>query len=58
LINDSNIEIGISEIGINYFQIESVYIRKGINIKGILLEHSIIHSNSNILKQFEDSGEI
>jgi hypothetical protein len=51
-------EIGISDTRSIYSQIESVYIWRGINIKGKLLEHFIIDNNWDILNQWEKPDPI
>jgi hypothetical protein len=58
LKNDSYMEIWISDTRINNFQFESGYSRKGINIKGRLIEHYILYNDFNILEQWEKSGSI
>jgi hypothetical protein len=52
-------ETGINDTQIiNNFQFESGYSRKGINIKGRLIEHYILYKDFNILEQLEKSGFI
>jgi hypothetical protein len=58
LKDDSTMETGITETQIYNSQKETGYIRKSINIRGLLLENYNIYKDFNILEQWEKLGFI